>query len=433
MNGAILSFMIILPAAAICLFPMKNQLRFSLPRTLLILGSSCLALIPVSALLAISFSLDPNELLFPMMALLFTVYHSCLRVHISKSLAVFCSVMALMSILGMYAACFDAYQNPTLGVNHYTPEYALFHLMISTAAGLLFAFPLLRYGSSLIDNLDIPSVWFWTLPFSSLLLGINIFLRPVKYETFHINRVAEAVMQIVSALLILWILMHVLFYIIVTSILRNARLQEEKQILEMRESQFVTQQRYMEATARERHDIRHNIRTLRELCDAGDYNAVREYLLQYEEGLPQNEVQPFCTNNALNALLNHYYHMASQTGIDIRIEMQIPDRFPLSDVEICRMFGNLLENAVESARNSEDPWIHLSSAVLHQAEWYIISTNSFDGNVRIHDGKYLSTRHKGDGIGLSSIKSIAESCGGTASFSHEGKEFYSNIVIPVSL
>ena len=62
---------------------------------------------------------------------------------------------------------------------------------------------------------------------------------------------------------------------------------------------------------------------------------------------------------------------------------------------------------------------------------YIVVVNSFDGNVCQRDGRYISTKSDGDGIGLVSVAAIAEKYGGMAQFSHEGKLFYSNIAIPL--
>ncbi len=68
---------------------------------------------------------------------------------------------------------------------------------------------------------------------------------------------------------ILCLLMQFLFYFIVTGILAHARMEERNRFLEMQESQFVSQQHYMKAMEKQRHDFSHSIRTLAELYEAG--------------------------------------------------------------------------------------------------------------------------------------------------------------------
>ena len=65
------------------------------------------------------------------------------------------------------------------------------------------------------------------------------------------------------------------------------------------------------------------------------------------------------------------------------------------------------------------------------AQLYIVAVNTFNGVVKLSDGRYLSTDRRGSGIGISSVVSTAESYGGVALFSHSGTEFYSNVAIPI--
>ena len=62
---------------------------------------------------------------------------------------------------------------------------------------------------------------------------------------------------------------------------------------------------------------------------------------------------------------------------------------------------------------------------------YLVAVNSFSGVVRQKNGKYYSTKRKQAGVGLSSVAATAESYGGVAQFSHEGKQFFSNVAIPL--
>jgi len=62
---------------------------------------------------------------------------------------------------------------------------------------------------------------------------------------------------------------------------------------------------------------------------------------------------------------------------------------------------------------------------------YLVAVNSFNGIVRQKNGTYYSTKRKQAGVGLSSVAATAESYGGVAQFSHEGKQFFSNVAIPL--
>ena len=71
------------------------------------------------------------------------------------------------------------------------------------------------------------------------------------------------------------------------------------------------------------------------------------------------------------------------------------------------------------------------SVSITERDLYIVSTNSFDDEVRKKDEKYVSSRKDGSGIGLSSIRITAEKYNGTARFSHDDKVFYIDVVMEV--
>ena len=431
MLNAMLSYLIYFPAAILCLLPMRNQLKHGLFRTAVTCLIALVLIIPAAAWLDVRFSLGSNVLTAPLLAAFFALYHCSLKGSLPKSLAVFLSVVALLSILSNFASCFDAARHPLLGADSYTPDYSLFQSAAGTAAVILFFYPLWKYGSRLVDRLTLNRIWLWTMPFSLVLLGINLYLRPVKYETLHVNRVATAVLMVLFGLLLIWTLMQITFYFIVIEILNAAESETRLKLLSLQESQFQTQQLYMESSARARHDFRQNIRTLTGLYDKGEYEALGEYLHTYEQSLPQNDVTHFCDNTALNALLNYYTHTASEEGDDFTLHVDLPSQIAVPDLDLCILVGNLLENALIACRYAQEKKIDLRFVTKHDTMLYILVTNSFDGQVRQEDGKYSSIRRNGFGRGLESIREIAERYGGTAQFSHEGNRFYSNASLKI--
>ena len=233
------------------------------------------------------------------------------------------------------------------------------------------------------------------------------------------------------ATLLLFLLMHVIFYFTVSGITAQKRAEARSRFLETQESQFAAQQRYIKETEKARHDFRHSIRTLSELYDAGDFEAVGTYLHRFVDAMPVNEVKYFCADVALNALLNYYDHLTAREGIAFSVQVRLPETLPVSDVDLCSMIGNILDNAVIACRKAEEKRIQLTVLTENAAQIYIVAVNSFSGVVKQNDGRYLSTDREGSGIGLASVASTAEAYGGVARFSHKGTEFYSNGAIPL--
>ena len=93
-----------------------------------------------------------------------------------------------------------------------------------------------------------------------------------------------------------------------------------------------------------------------------------------------------------------------------------------------------MENAIYAcaALPEGQRYFSLTSEIRHGNSLYIVSTNSFDGKVlKSADGNYRSTKHGGQGTGLSSIAAAAEKYGGSSRFGSSGSEFYTDVVLKV--
>ena len=205
---------------------------------------------------------------------------------------------------------------------------------------------------------------------------------------------------------------------------------EKMRFLEMQESQYIRQQKYIEDTSRARHDFRQTLRTLKGMADNGDLKGMNEYLDQYISTIPENDTVRYCKNSAVNAILNFYTRLALVHGIELDWQVALPADIGIDDTDLCIVIGNILENAVNACRNITEGsrYIQLTVAVKNR-NLCIVAVNTFSGKLKQKDGRYYSTSRKGSGIGLSSITSVAEKYGGTAQFHHENGEFFSDVIM----
>ena len=75
----VLDYLSFLPPALLCFLPMGDMLRYSRPRTALIVGGVMLAAMLLLGRLQYRFELESNAVLLPMLAVCLFVYHSCQR------------------------------------------------------------------------------------------------------------------------------------------------------------------------------------------------------------------------------------------------------------------------------------------------------------------------------------------------------------------
>ena len=430
MIPALLSFMMVVPAQALCLLPMCHQFRRGWKRTVLIMAALNAVSLPLAAFVTWHFSLDINYVLLPLLLVFFGFYQFCLKCPVSKSLSTFLSVCALMAILCNLTCAIEASMDPSIGADTLSVRSALLQLGVNALAAGILAFPFLKYGSKLMDQLNLQKIWYMTIPFSAVLIICNLFIRPLKYETLFVNNVFRSFLFSIFSFLTLWNLLCVIYYQIVIGVMNASRTLERVRMLEMQESQFESQREYMESFSRARHDFRQHILTMKNLYHEGSYSRLGEYIDEYYDSLPSPETKQYCPNRALNALLNFYAGKAKENGIRASFRFDLPRKISVSDVDLCTIVGNILENAIAACMDlpEEERMLSLSGLVQNH-RLYIVATNTFNGIIRQWNGEYLSLRHSGNGIGLNSVRASAEKYHGKAEFSHNEKEFHSNVLL----
>ncbi len=308
----------------------------------------------------------------------------------------------------------------------------MFQLALMSAITILIGIPLWKWGSKLIDTINVPNVWVSIISVSIVFLLLNIAIIPRNYSTLYVGRCFPLYIAILIVTFMLLVFLYIALYRIAMGILENAKLMEKVQFFEMQESQYAAQKRYIEETSKHRHDFRQSIFTLKQLADDGNFTDLKSYLEEYTRTFPQSEIKKYCNNNAVNALLNYYSHSANANNIRLDWKINIPDLLPVTEPDLCTLLGNLIENALSgcmTVSEKENRYHCLSVTLKNNVNLYIVSTNSFNGVVRLKHDRYLSTKRSGNGIGIRSMKMIAEKYHGIARFSHTQDEFYGDIML----
>lgn len=426
------SYLLLVPAAMLCYAPMKRRLRYSAKKIALsgalLIGTTT----PLCALLEYRFLTYSNTLFIPYCLLLYAAYHKTLYVKVSQSLMIFSLVMAVNCYANNFSILIDAKILPNGSPENDNIIGISTQLCLSILFTALIYYPLRRYGSELIETFVDSKVWYTATAVSGIFILVCMFLMPIKYETLYINRLFFSYAVILATIFALHLLLCVIYYFIISSLIRTCQTEERNRFYEMRESYYLKQQQYIDENTKVRHDFKHTIRTLKELADREDYEAVGAYIDQYFGVMPENDTIAFCKNHAVNAVLNYYHQLAEKAEIDLNWKIGLPEDVPVKSVDLCNIIGNILDNAITACQELpvEQRWIQFTIESHHNANLYFVGTNSFSGKVKLRDDRYLSSHHDGNGVGLASIESIAESYGGTALFEHKGREFYSNVVLP---
>ena len=185
------------------------------------------------------------------------------------------------------------------------------------------------------------------------------------------------------------------------------------------------------------HAFRHHLRTIHAMAEQTEDKAILQYLDSIEAYItPSSAASPTHSSRpAVDALLAYYETLTRTRQITLTLRFALPDRIPLSDVELCTILGNLLENAVEACERLPKPEERIISVKTSVTPllWCMTVENTFDGVLQEQEQKHFRTR-KSDaayhGIGLSSVEHTVKQHGGTLDIYHMEKTFRAGVTIP---
>ena len=182
-----------------------------------------------------------------------------------------------------------------------------------------------------------------------------------------------------------------------------------------------------------RHDYHNHIQTLLALC--GDEERTKEYLYKLNDDLTQVDTVIKTGNVMVDAILNIKLSLIASKNIQVNAKAHVPENLGISEIDLCTIIGNLLDNALEAClqqNEEEERFIRVNIGILKE-QLYIAVHNSSKGTLRKNKGRYLSTKkEKGHGFGLMRVDSIVEKHQGFLNRQDEDGVFATEILLPIN-
>lgn len=180
-----------------------------------------------------------------------------------------------------------------------------------------------------------------------------------------------------------------------------------------------------------RHDYHNHLQSMKAYVKMGQYDRLEEYLGLLEQDLDQVNQLIESGNVNLDAILNSKISLAQKNGIDVDYKATCPSELTVSDIDLCALIGNLIDNAVEACEKVEEhPFIRLYIGVLKK-QLYISVTNSTSERIRKLDHEYITTKRGNHGHGLKRINLVVEKYQGYINRQNEPGVFVTEIMLPL--
>lgn len=183
-----------------------------------------------------------------------------------------------------------------------------------------------------------------------------------------------------------------------------------------------------------RHDYHNHLQTLKAHLKMLQIEEARSYLDKLESDLDHINQLIETGNVNLDAILNSKLSLALKNQIECKYKAQVPSTLTVSDIDLCVLIGNLIDNAVEACEKIDEGegkrFIRLYIGVLKQ-QLYISITNGTKEVIRKLDEEYISTKRGNHGHGLKRINNIVEKYEGYINRKNEPGVFVTEVLLPL--
>ena len=182
-----------------------------------------------------------------------------------------------------------------------------------------------------------------------------------------------------------------------------------------------------------RHDYHNHLQSLKGYLSLNKVEQMKNYLNELETDLDSIDTLYHSGNLQLDSISNAKLAIAEKGQIRIHCDASIPPQLHVSDLDLCVILGNLLDNAIESCRKIKDPderFIRVYIGILKK-QLYISITNATSETVKQRTDHYFTTKRGDHGHGLKRVDQVVKKYDGYLNRQNEPGVFATEIVLPL--
>ena len=244
----------------------------------------------------------------------------------------------------------------------------------------------------------------------------------------------QTVLAIPDDTLYMWTILAVVLMMSVLVFNINRQYEVEKELARLKSEQaellerdYTAVNRAYQVNAKLFHDFHNHIGVLRQFLTHEKYGEAVRYLDELQAPVRNLTATVWTGDETADYLINSKAAAAEADGIRFQVQVEFPRRTNIRSVDLCAIFGNLLDNAIEAARQvpeQSNRTVVLTIRRIHQM-LVIKVENSFAAVPVQENGELKTTKAEGGlhGWGLKSAQTAAEKYDGMVQAGISGEVF----------
>lgn len=253
--------------------------------------------------------------------------------------------------------------------------------------------------------------------------------------TLQKNDLSEQYIGILMAAELGLILINIICFFMMSILNNSHKAAEELSMLKQQDEirkQYAENVKYRyDEIRRIRHDMKQSYTVLETLLSENRTTEAIDYIRSGRSAIAQTEVLVDVGNDFVNSILNSKLSTAKQLGIEV-ICSSVKDISGIEAVDLCTLLGNMLDNAIEAAKQCPSEKSLIEVKITSSDEKLIIQvTNSIKCSVLKENSELKSTKQNPSehGFGVKSIRLIAQKYFGSAKYFEEDNTLSCRVIL----
>lgn len=267
---------------------------------------------------------------------------------------------------------------------------------------------------------------YWSILIAIPIISIILLTILVMYNLN--NRII--LVSVSAGILFINLLIFYLYDVLVGAYLKL----EESAILERQIASYSNQLNVMTQSEEKvralRHDMKHHLNELTIMANRHNDEETIHYIQNMSTYLDNPYEYISSGNKEVDSLMNYMLNKAKCILSKVNYEINIPKELEIHSFDLNVIIGNLLENEVDAAKDSQKKWLDFSMSY-EQGMLFIRISNSYDNVVHKQGKTYITTKKETQehGIGLENVKKVVNNYKGDMQISDIDNIFDVKIIL----
>lgn len=207
-----------------------------------------------------------------------------------------------------------------------------------------------------------------------------------------------------------------------------------KKVLEVQNAYYQRQLEYLllteQSTRSLRHDMKNHLLSISALAAENNDPSVIQYVNSLSHLFSPAGNNISSGNIVIDSILNNKLSLAAEKEIDLKIDIAVPEKLSVDDIDITILLGNLLDNAIENYDKASEHPI-LFRLRYDKGRLFLHCENAYAGALKKRGISYDTTKpdHRNHGLGLQNINNVVNKYSGELKIKDENNIFCADLLL----